>query len=327
MTLLEIKTNFNSGSGSFKMTFFEAINEFDEFLKEMDTKFIVEKFYDDEYYVCFETSRWDVKETGKDMIDTIVRVVKKVKMDDDDITMTEHEKAVFNNLAAVIEDNPFLHFSMLRKSSGEYEFCLTDYNIDYGKVISNVDNVNFENAINETICQARTNLALADERHSLSKIAEFIAYENSKHSDNDTEFIIRKEDNKYSVQVRVNRANANPAIEVGALSNDLGCAVKLALEKTNSIDKWTNEYALFKLWREYEYPFIEISYVLISPKYRHLAFRISENTDTGGANHGNCFKVEFVDTSSGKVFAESYTNNGNLRKAVFDVVKKIKSIS
>jgi len=69
------------------MTFFEAINEVDEFLKEMDTKFIVEKFYDDKYSVCFETSRWDVKETGKDMIDTIVRVVKKVKMDDD-ITMT-----------------------------------------------------------------------------------------------------------------------------------------------------------------------------------------------------------------------------------------------
>lgn len=205
---------------------------------------------------------------------------------------------------------------------------MTDYNVDYGKVVGNVDNVNFENAINETICQARSNLALADERHSLSKIVEFIAYENSKHSDNDTEFIIRKrEDNKYSVQVRVNRANAIPAIEVEAVSNDLGCAVKLALEKTNSIDKWTNEYALFKLCREYEYPFVEISYVLISPEYRHLAFRISENTDTGGSNHGNCFKVEFVDTSSGKVFAESYTNNGNLRKAVFDVVKKIKSIS
>jgi len=320
----------------------ELFNVINEFLKEMETTIVVWKNDDNEYGACFNRIKENLefKEIGENMIDTIVKAVRKTGISSD-VTVTKREQTALNSVAEIIDEYaPFLYFTLFRTTKdGEFEAYISHGYGYFGNCgVAVGDDV--EEVIRKTASESRLNLALADENNLFSRIAEYITHENMSHSIDDTEFIMRKKNNEYSVLIRTNRTHKIKAVE--AVDDDLNTAVRHALIKTNAVSRWISECAFIESGNAESYALRKIAKVLDQSE-PGTAFKISEKIDKTidpkslfaselMYGHGS-YNLQFVDTSTHKVFAENTSSPHRfvqpgyfLTRAVFDTAKKMDSI-
>jgi len=321
----------------------ELFNVINEFLKEMETTITVWKNDDNEYGACFinrSKENLEFREIGKNMIDTIVKAARKTGISSD-VTVTKREQTVLNNIAEIIDEYaPFLYFTLFRTTKdGEFEAYISHgYGYFGNRGVAVGDDV--EEVIRKAASESRLILTLADEKNLFSRIAEYITHNNMSHSIDDTEFVIKKKNNKYSVLIRTNRTHAIKEVEV--VDDDLKVAVWNAISKTNAASRWITECAFIESGNAESYALRKIAKVLDLSE-PGTAFKISEKIDKTidpkslfaselMYGHGS-YNLQFVDTSTRKVFAENTSSPHHfvqpgyfLTRSVFDVAKKMDSI-
>ena len=320
----------------------ELFNVINEFLKEMETTITVWKNDDNEYGACFSNrskENLEFREIGEDMIDTIVKAARKTGISSD-VTVTKREQTVLNNIVEIIDEyTPFLHLILFRDTEdGEFKGYISHgygYLGNRGVAIGNVNvSDDVEEVIRKIAFDTRLLLILTDEKNLFSRIAEYITHENMSHSTDDTEFIMRKKNNKYSVQIRANRT------QIEAVDNDLKDAVWNALSKTNAASRWITKHAFIESGNAESYALRKIAKVLDLSE-PGTAFKISEKIDKtidpktlfALERMYGTYKLQFVNTSTRKVFAENTCCTScvvypgyYLTRAVFDAAKEMDSI-
>jgi hypothetical protein len=320
------------------MTVFEAINKF---LSDMETRIVIEKNDVDNYDVL--CNKFDKRvelrsrEIGKNIIDVFVSAMEGTGVSDN-ITVTESERKILNKIAGIIDDySPFLGFHMIHITRLHDESKIDNYYLVgfsasgcwYGKTDDSANKMDIEAIITESIHKASLDLKLLDKNNTLAIIADYIKYENSRNPDNDAEVIIRKKDGEFSVFIRTNSIsqdkyiNLNPSVE--KKDRYIQYAVKDAIEENNNLTNWTDgKYYLSKVVSPNDYSFDKIADVLNKLKNENIIFRVYANINTNDRfvlRNSGYFKAEFRDASSGELLVESCNNN--LKKAVFDVSKKM----
>jgi len=327
------------------MTLFEAIRKF---IKEKDRNAITmqkNRYNIDKYLVIFDRIYQQNNEfiqEGENIIDTIINIIRKAGISDD-ITVTKSNELILKKLAELLDSyGPFLKFTMLPCDFfGDYylDFSIYGgYGGEYGKIKcddfrDNREEQDIEEVFLESICSARAELAVVDEKTTLSRIAKYIEYENSRSEYNDAVAIIKKENKRYSALVRTNSllgSNPSDVTEVrrdnGILYPVMNKLLYLILEKNKKIKEYISGYCdteeYFNKLDSCIYDGVES--ILDDFEDEHIILRISQNIDQKGRAKSYpkyFFKVQFKDTSENEILAETY--NRNVRTALFDAVKEM----
>jgi len=335
----ETKTNLNT-LWRFKMTLFELIEVYID--SGSNNQFAVKKDSEDKYTALFDIyDGVEFSQSGKDLIDVVTNAAKKTRTRDD-IKVTEHERAVLNGVAELIDNySPFLRFSIFNPECPECKHFIkendegsilfhfiADGGDDYGHILKPIISpMDFEETIRKSTYQAALELAILDEQTCSAVIANYISYENDKNH-NYAEVIIKRENTKYSALIRVNsisadRTDTNITPPVEAQAKRLEDAVKAAIKKNKTLTEYIGEHYLNRANELYSYDLIKADMLLNKLKDENIILSIHQNFDPNNKDAwlNGFYKVEFKNISNDKVLAESC--NDNLKKAVFDASKKL----
>ena len=328
------------------LTVLDAINKFlyefseekftNSFVIGKTTNYVIDEYPNvDEYLVSLDTDPHTFREKGEDMINTIIKALRKAGISDD-IIATKSDKIVFKKLAELLEDYyPRLAFKIKpdaydRKFSIQFNMsCFVSD--DYGQIDFTSD-TDIEEAIIESICSARAELAVLVDKSKLNRIANYIKYQNRKSKYNDAVVIIENENknkNKnFSVVsfvnnvINLNRKNFD--LEEVRQSGDSMCRVlddflDLIIKKTPKLEKYVSKY---KNHDDIDDCLLQdVLMMFLKLENENLILRMSQNINSGTSIPKDFFKVQLKDTSNNDLLAESYDKN--LRKAVIDVIKKM----
>jgi len=333
------------------MTLFEAIKNFVN--EERDVITIIKSAYIvDNPYIVFDNiyqSNANLTARGKTITDALVKITQKAGIGGD-ITVTKSNELVFKKLADLLDAyEPFLDFrAFFFEKFVDYHlfFSINLGWSEYGKVFKDEDKdeeteQDIEEMFLESICSARAELEILDRKTSLSRIANFIEYENSLSEYNNAVVVIRKRQRLYTAFARVNSTLGSSYTDIADIRNGFGRGVlqsvlsNLVCKMFENKEIRENSGGYCDQEEEYLNP-VELELydgaqrVLDEFEDEDIILRISQNIEPGSIfypNRGSVFypkhffRVQFKDTSENEIMAESY--NRSVKLALFDAVKKM----